>query len=71
MPTGKIVKVAGKPARSFRLRIPAVPPATEPTEIDYAPVDSDDWPIVLACYTNGHDADVSGTAPSCTGVTGL
>lgn len=68
MHTGKIVKVTSKP-KGFVLRVPAVPPETEPTDYTFAPVDADDHAVALAAYTNGHDADVDGTPPACAGVT--
>lgn len=69
MKTGKVVRVVSKP-RGFVLRVPPNPgpPPTPEEEIAYL-CDADDFLVACAAYGKGSDADVSGTAPACSGVT--
>lgn len=68
--TGKIMSVGSKPSRHFTLQPPTVPPAPPPDPIVFNEgVDADDFAAACAAYAKGSDADVSGTAPACTGVT--
>lgn len=66
MATGKIVKLSSTP-KGFILRIPPVPPSEEPTDVTYL-CDADQLTVAAAAYAKGSDAEVTGTAPSCSGV---
>lgn len=64
--TGKVTKCVSKPTRGFTLETSPGPP---PVNVVYSDVDADDYATALAAYTKGGTADVTGTAPTCTGVT--
>lgn len=64
--SGKVTKCVSKPTRGFTVQTSPGPP---PVLVDFTGVDSDDYATALAAYTKGSDVDVSGTPPSCTGVT--
>lgn len=69
MPTtsGKVTSCSSKPSRGFVVQTnPGPPPVTVTFNVD---VDADDYATALAAYTKGSTVDVTGTPPTCTGVT--
>lgn len=71
MPTGRVSSVWSKPSRGFKLIVPPDPgpPPVPGYDLVFSAVDQDDWALVIAAYTSGTNATVTGTAPNCTGVT--
>jgi hypothetical protein len=66
MTTGKVKSVTSKPVRQFIVAVPGPPAVDVAFNID---VGADDFAVALAAYTKGSDVDVTGTPPTCTGVT--
>lgn len=66
--TGKVTRVWSKPSRGFKLTVPPDPPEPE-TVYTFIGVDADDWELAVMARATGKDAEVDGTAPTCTGVT--
>lgn len=66
MTSGKVTKVSSKPNRGFTVHSDGPPPV----DTDFTSgVDADDFAVVCAAYAKGSDVDVTGTPPTCTGVT--
>lgn len=65
--TGKVTSCGSKPSRHFVVETSPGPP---PVTVDFNDgVDADDYATALAAYTKGSTVDVTGTPPTCTGVT--
>jgi hypothetical protein len=65
--TGKVTKCTSKPNRGFTVHVSDGPP---PVDILFTDgVDADDYATALAAYTKGSTVDVTGTPPTCTGIT--
>lgn len=63
--TGTVKSCTSKPTRGFVVTVPGPPPA----DVAFNDVDSDDYATALAAYAKGGTVDVTGTPPTCTGVT--
>ena len=65
--TGKVKSAGSKPSRHFTVETsPGPPPVTVEFNVD---VDTDDYNTALAAYSKGGTVDVTGTPPTCTGIT--
>lgn len=65
---GKVKELTSRPTKRIVIQPPGGPPAPEPIIYDVGVTDAD-LTVAAAAKASGGDADVTGTPPTCTGVT--